>query len=48
VTYEVSAPYSPEHDCATGFDGPAIGVAWPEGSTPLLSAKDAVVPMLAD
>ncbi len=48
VTYKVSAPYSPDHDRAIRFDDPAIGIAWPDGNTPLLSAKDAAAPMLAD
>ena len=49
VAYKVSAPYSGEHDRAIRFDDPDIGVAWPlGGAEPVLSAKDAGAPRLAD
>lgn len=48
VSYKVSALYSPEHDRAIRFDDPAIGIDWPIEGEPLLSAKDAAAPFLAD
>jgi len=31
------------------WDDPTVGIAWPDlGMAPLLSAKDAVAPLLAD
>ena len=46
VLYQVTAEYSAEHDRGIRWDDPAVGVAWPI-SSPLLSAKDAVQPLLA-
>ncbi len=49
VVYKVSALYSREHDRSIRFDDPAIGVAWPfGGGEPVLSAKDATAPRLAE
>lgn len=49
VFYKVSAPYAPECDRAIRWDDPSIGVAWPlQGRQPVLSAKDAAAPFLAD
>jgi dTDP-4-dehydrorhamnose 3,5-epimerase len=49
VAYKVSAPYSHQHDRAIRFDDPAIGIAWPlGGAEPVLSAKDASAPRLAE
>lgn len=49
VLYKVSAPYSAQHDRAIRFDDPRIGVAWPlDGNAPVLSAKDAAAPPLAE
>lgn len=49
VQYRVTAPYSPEHDCAIRFDDPAIGVEWPMPVKELLlSEKDRGAPLLAD
>jgi len=48
VSYKVSALYSPEHDRSIRWDDPAIGIEWPEGLHPILSAKDADAPLLAD
>lgn len=45
--YKVDAPYSPECDRSIRFDDPAIGVSWGI-SDPILSAKDAQAPLLAD
>jgi dTDP-4-dehydrorhamnose 3,5-epimerase len=50
VFYKVSAPYSPECDRGVRWNDPAIGVVWPlsEGQQPVLSAKDAAAPILAE
>jgi dTDP-4-dehydrorhamnose 3,5-epimerase len=49
VLYKVSAPYAPDCDRAIRWDDPAIGIAWPLGGRePVLSAKDAAAPFLAD
>jgi dTDP-4-dehydrorhamnose 3,5-epimerase len=49
VFYKVSAPYAPECDRGIRWDDPTIGVAWPlDGRQPVLSAKDASAPLLAD
>jgi dTDP-4-dehydrorhamnose 3,5-epimerase len=50
VLYKVTAPYAPDCDRAVRWNDPAIGVAWPleAGQQPVLSAKDAAAPMLAD
>jgi len=48
VVYKVSAPYSRGHDRAIRFDDPAIGIDWPGGFIPLLSAKDRAAPVLAE
>ena len=48
VSYKVSALYSPELDRSIRWDDPAIGIEWPAGLHPILSAKDADAPLLAD
>ena len=48
VSYKVSALYSPEHDRSIRWDDPAIGIEWPAELRPILSAKDADAPLLAD
>lgn len=50
VTYKCSDSYAPEQDGGVRWDDPAIGIGWPlpKGTTPELSAKDAVQPLLAD
>jgi dTDP-4-dehydrorhamnose 3,5-epimerase len=48
VSYKVSAPYSSEHERAIRFDDPEIGIDWPIEGAPVLSAKDASAPLLAD
>jgi len=48
VSYKVSALYSPQHDRSIRWDDPAIGIEWPAGLHPILSAKDADAPLLAD
>jgi len=48
VSYKVSTLYSPEHDRSIRWDDAAIGIEWPAGLHPILSAKDADAPLLAD
>jgi dTDP-4-dehydrorhamnose 3,5-epimerase len=50
VVYKCSDTYAPEHDRGIRWDDPTIGIDWPlaAGTTPELSAKDAVQPLLAD
>ena len=50
VTYKCSGTYAPDSDGGIRWDDTAIGVDWPmpAGTTPELSAKDAVQPLLAD
>jgi dTDP-4-dehydrorhamnose 3,5-epimerase len=48
VSYKASAPYSPDHDRAIRWNDPAIGIEWPAGLPPILSAKDQAAPLLAD
>jgi dTDP-4-dehydrorhamnose 3,5-epimerase len=47
--YKASAYYAPEAERGIRWNDPAIGIEWPALDTaPLLSAKDAVAPLLAD
>jgi dTDP-4-dehydrorhamnose 3,5-epimerase len=47
--YKCTALYHPPSDRGVRWDDPDIGIAWPDvGAAPLLSAKDAVAPRLAD
>ena len=47
VTYKVSRYYSPECDKGLLWNDPALGIAWPQGITPTLAAKDAAGKPLA-
>lgn len=47
VTYKCTETYAPELDRGILWSDPAIGIEWP-GTDPLLSPKDAVLPVLAD
>lgn len=47
VVYKATAEYSPSHERAVRWDDPTLAINWPT-KTPLLSAKDAVAPLLAD
>lgn len=40
--YKTTDYYSPEHERCIRWDDPDIGINWPEGIEPKLSAKDAV------
>lgn len=47
--YKTTDYYSPEHDRGIAWNDPVIGIEWPSfgGAQPVLSAKDAKAPMLA-
>ena len=47
VIYKCTTPYRPEDDGGVRWNDPAIGIEWPVRE-PLLSAKDAAAPLLAD
>ena len=47
LLYRTTAEYSPTHDRGIRWNDPAIAIAWPT-LDPLLSAKDAAAPLLAD
>ena len=47
IEYFCTAPYNPAAESGIRFDDPDIGIAWPV-SQPLLSAKDAAAPSLAE
>jgi dTDP-4-dehydrorhamnose 3,5-epimerase len=46
--YKCTAPYAPEAERSIRWDDPALAIAWPVAHPPLLSAKDAAAPLLAD
>ncbi len=47
--YKCTSLYDPPSDRGIAWNDPAIGIDWPDtGGTPLLSAKDAAAPRLAD
>ena len=49
VCYKVTDYYSPECDGGILWNDPAIGVEWPlSGRKPVLSDKDAALPLLSD
>ena len=48
--YKTTDYWYPEHERSVGWNDPAVGIQWPlpEGiQTPLLAAKDAAAPLLA-
>ena len=46
--YKTTDYYAPQAERSLRWDDPAIGIAWPDtGTPPVLSAKDAVAPALA-
>ena len=49
VSYKVSDLYAPDCDGGVRWDDPTIAIDWPmpAGTSPELSAKDAVLPLLA-
>jgi dTDP-4-dehydrorhamnose 3,5-epimerase len=52
VQYKTDNPYAPECDGAVRWDDPELAIDWPlaelGGAAPVLSAKDAAAPRLAD
>jgi dTDP-4-dehydrorhamnose 3,5-epimerase len=47
--YKTTDYYAPQAEGALRWDDPTVAVQWPlQGTTPLLSAKDAQAPLLAD
>jgi dTDP-4-dehydrorhamnose 3,5-epimerase len=48
VLYLCSTPYVPGGEHGIDPLDPALGIGWPEGMGPVLSAKDAAAPSLAD
>ncbi len=48
VAYKTTEYWFPEHDRAFRWDDPAVAIAWPLAGPPLLAARDAAAPMLAD
>lgn len=47
--YKTTSYYAPDAERSVRWDDPAIGIAWPaQDRAPLLSAKDAAAPALAD
>ena len=49
VLYKVSAGYAPELEGAIRYDDPDIGIDWRlDGTTPVLSRKDALAPRLRE
>jgi dTDP-4-dehydrorhamnose 3,5-epimerase len=45
--YKCTTPYAPANEAAVRWDDPALGIPWPT-TTPLISAKDAAAPLLAE
>ena len=48
VIYKTTDYYAPAHERAILWNDPEIGINWPIEGEPILSAKDAVAPLLAD
>jgi dTDP-4-dehydrorhamnose 3,5-epimerase len=49
VAYKVDAYYAPQADGGIRWDDPELDIQWPiAGSSPILSEKDAGLPLLAD
>ncbi len=49
VTYHLTAPYRPEWQREVRWDDPALAIPWPlGGAAPILSARDAAAPPLAE
>ena len=49
LLYKCTAEYNPTSDGGVRWNDPDIGVGWPQiGVSPLLSSKDAVLPLLKD
>lgn len=46
--YKTTDYYAPQHERAIAWNDPAIGIEWPAGMQPRLSAKDTAAVALAD
>ncbi len=46
--YKCTAPYAPASERAVRWDDPALAIPWPLAEAPVLSARDAAAPLLAD
>jgi dTDP-4-dehydrorhamnose 3,5-epimerase len=47
--YKTTEYWSPEHDRSLAWNDPTVGIEWPlAGTAPMLAAKDASAPRLAD
>lgn len=46
--YKTTEYYAPQHERCIAWDDPAIGITWPSGLQPQLSAKDQVGKSLAE
>jgi dTDP-4-dehydrorhamnose 3,5-epimerase len=47
--YKTTDYWFPEHERGIAWNDPALGIEWPlDGATPVLAAKDAAAPRLAD
>lgn len=47
VLYQVTAPWDPRGELVVRWDDPELGITWPQGAPPILSARDATAPTLA-
>lgn len=48
VLYKTTDYWYPEHERSLAWNDPTIGIDWPLSGAPVLAAKDAAAPMLAD
>ena len=48
IVYKCSDYYAPETEGAVLWNDPDIGIDWPTDTSPILSDKDAVAPLLSD
>ena len=48
VAYKCSAIYARDDERGVAWDDPTLGIRWPLAGPPILSAKDAALPRLAD
>ncbi|MDF1503041.1 dTDP-4-dehydrorhamnose 3,5-epimerase [Roseisolibacter sp. H3M3-2] len=48
VTYKCTAPYRPASEITVAWDDPALAIEWPLDGAPVLSARDAEAPRLAE
>jgi len=48
IVYKCSDYYAPETEGAVLWNDPDIGIDWPTDTSPILSNKDAIAPLLSD